>query len=260
MISPKLSLAILALVGVSCQNAPQPASQKSVTEPTPIVTENPMNNGYELMAQKCFICHFEKMDTAKKAKMIAPPMVRVQEHYKPNYATKEAFVAAVTEWVSHPNVEQTLMPGAVRKFDVMPLLMYDKTDIELIAATLFDMDFGDLPTMNMHGGVKLNKGAKWKVSANTVARMDAVIKELTVFESNELAGYHQLGKSVFDEAKMILLEDNYSDELFNELHYFFGGVEGNMHLLVSAKSVEDAKIQQKILHQKFNEFHSYFEE
>ena len=65
---------------------------------------------------------------------------------------------------------------------------------------------------------------------------------------------------MFDEAKMILLEDNYSDELFNELHYFFGGVEGNMHLLVSAKSVEDAKIQQKILHQKFNEFHSYFEE
>ena len=39
------------------------------------------------------------------------------------------------------------MPGAVRKFNLMPNLGYNKEEIKLIAETLFEIDFGTMPKM-----------------------------------------------------------------------------------------------------------------
>ena len=55
------------------------------------------------MQQKCFICHLEKPSFSKKASMIAPPMVRIQEHYKPTYNNKDEFVKAIVNFVSNPD-------------------------------------------------------------------------------------------------------------------------------------------------------------
>ena len=43
----------------------------------------------------------------------------------------------------------------------------------------------------------------------------------------------QLGKDVFNDAKTIMLDDSYQDELFNQIHIFFAGIENNMHTLMS---------------------------
>lgn len=93
------------------------------------------------MKQQCFSCHLEKMGQGMGPAKIAPPMIRVQEHYKPLYPKKADFVKAVAEWVKNPKMEKTNMPGAVRKFKIMPALNIDDSKLELIGSALFEADF-----------------------------------------------------------------------------------------------------------------------
>ena len=225
------------------------------------VTEIMETEGYELMVQKCFICHFAKPDPSKKDEMIAPPMLRVQEHYKPSYTDKDEFIAAIIEWINNPSEEKTLMPGAVRKFKLMPILPYEEADLKLIAGVLYDIDFGEMPRMHKgrNNGLQLKDGKKWKLNAAHIEQVKSIIGQLENFESAELASYNQLGRTVFDNAKTLLLDKTYGDDLFEELHNFFNGIEGHIHLLIAAQSIDEAKNQLGLLKTKFAEFDTYFE-
>jgi len=121
-----LIIAFIALNITACNNKEKSKASESSNEELPKETSAIVSKGYELMKQKCFICHFEKPDPTKMAQMIAPPMLRVQEHYKPAYAEKENFVKAVMAYVNNPSQDKTLMPGAVKKFNLMPKVVYDQ--------------------------------------------------------------------------------------------------------------------------------------
>lgn len=255
-----LSIAFIILFFFSC-NSDKTGNTVSSEERAQISMKALNSKGYELMEQKCFICHFDKPDPSKKDQMIAPPMLRVQEHYKPTYPDKEAFIAAITKWVINPIEEETLMPGAVRKFNLMSKLPYEEADLKLIAEALYDIDFGNMPKMNMHKNrsLGLNNGDKWQLIPDHITQVQAIANELDTFTSDDLIAYNKLGQDVFDNAKVLLLEKSYSEELFEELHTFFNGVEGNIHLLIGAQSIDDAKKQQDLLKDKFNGFSNYFE-
>ena len=251
---------ILSITLFSCSSDEKSSQKDETTEP--IVKENiTESKGYKLMEEKCFTCHFAKPDPSKKSEMIAPPMLRVQEHYKPNYNTKAAFVTAISEWVNNPQEENTLMPGAIRKFNVMPKLAYDKADLDLIAETLFDIEFGDMPKMKEHknNGLELNNGKKWQIKPEAIEKIATISAELLNFKSDDIKKYNQLGKDVFDNAKILLLDKTYSEELFEQLHNFFNNTEKNMHNLISATSIENAEKEHKILIQKFDKFNNFFE-
>jgi len=221
------------------------------------------SEGYELMVQKCFICHFEKPDPSKKESMIAPPMIRIQEHYKPSYPTKDKFTEAIIDWVNNPSEKNTLMPGAIRKFNLMPNLHYGDQDLLLISEALFATDFGDMPKMNKNKnrnkGLQLDDGKKWKLQESSITQINSVIKQLDSFKSDDVVAYQQLGKTIFDNAKALLLNDSYSDELLTQIHFFFASVEGNIHMLIASTSLNDAIKQQGILKVKFDKFNNYFE-
>jgi len=123
----------LALIFTFIFNFSNCTSKKEETEKTTKTITASSSEGYKLMEQKCFICHFAKPDPTKRNSMIAPPMIRVQQHYKPTYPKKEDFINAITAWVKNPIKENTLMPGAVRKFDVMPHLGYGDNEIKQIS-------------------------------------------------------------------------------------------------------------------------------
>jgi len=258
MITKSLYITLIALSIASC--ASDNTKEKDQQEETADIYNS---EGYIQMKQKCFICHFEKPDPSKRDSMLAPPMLRVQEHYKPSYSDKEEFIQAVITWVNEPSEANTLMPGAIRKFNLMPKLPYDEADLRLIAATLYDIDFGEMPKMMMgkhnNNGVQLNDGKKWKLNDNSIEQIDLVIMQLDDFQSNDVAAYNQLGRDVFDSAKMILLDESYSEELFDQLHNFFNGIEGNIHLLIAANSLKEARKQQNILKNKFATFSTYFD-
>lgn len=232
-------------------NTIEEATEKKVTEIT--------TKGYDLMKQKCFICHFEKPDPSRKDQMLAPPFLRIQEHYKPTYPNKEEFVEAIMAITNNPSEENTLMPGAVKKFNLMPKLVYDQEELRLIAEALYDIDYGSAPKMRMNQDLQLNNGRKWKLTKESIDQINAIINNLDDFQASDISAYNQLGKDVFNEAKVIMLDDSYEGNLWDQIHNFFSDIEDNMHALIATKSLIEAENEVVILKIKFREFTNYFE-
>ncbi|TBN04311.1 hypothetical protein EYD45_06745 [Hyunsoonleella flava] len=261
---------VILLITLSCNTNKR---QKEISELTPLtkiesidkVSANIVGDsiGYKLMVQKCYICHFEKPDPSKRNQMIAPPMLRVQEHYKLSFTNKQEFVDAVVNFVKTPSEEKTLMPGAVKKFKLMPKLIYKDADLRLIAETIYDYDFGSAPKARKRmlgtNKIQLNNGKKWKLSPKSVELMQEAIKKVNNFKSDNISDYNQLGKEVFNKAKQIMLDDAHTGEKFDQIHLFFYRIEDNMHLLMAIKSIDTAKFQFSELKRKLNEFDTYFE-
>ena len=83
----------------------------------------------------CTACH--KHDYTDP--MLAPPIIMAQDHYRQMYGSdKEAFVNAVVEWVKAPSQDKTLMPGAIRNFNIMPPFPLPDDDLKSIATYLFE--------------------------------------------------------------------------------------------------------------------------
>lgn len=248
---------IVSIFLISCNN-----NQTKKTEAIAISQSDLKNTkGYKLMESKCYICHFEIPDPAKINQMLAPPMLRVKEHYLPNYQNKEDFIKAITNIVGNPSEENTLMPGAIKKFKLMPKLIYNQDELKLIAETIYKYDFGSAPKMRMQmmGKLQLNNGNRWKLKSETIEILDNIINSLYSFKSNNVIDYNQFGKDLFEQAKFIMLDKSYTGDKFEQIHNFFNGVEGNIHSLIEEKSIENAKNTVENLKIKFNNFYYFFE-
>ncbi|TJY35913.1 cytochrome c [Pontimicrobium aquaticum] len=101
------------------------------------IIENNEHLGKKLMETHCYACH---NPTTSHENRLAPPMVAVKKHYKSVNTSKEEFVSALKKWVEAPSEKLSKMPGAVRKFGIMPYAPYKAEDIELIADYIFDND------------------------------------------------------------------------------------------------------------------------
>jgi len=254
-------LLFILVIFVSCNSKDSKKDTEKDTD-TAVREIAKTNKGYELMKQRCFICHLEKPDPSSKIdQMIAPPMMRVQEHYKPSYPEKEAFVKAVMAYVNNPSQEKTLMPGAVKKFNLMPKVIYDQNELRTIVEALYHIDLGSMPDMHRKRGkvLQLNNGGKWKIKTETKDRIQKIIKELDDLDSEELSDYNRLGKEIFEDARTIILDKDYKGELSDQIQFFFGGVENNIHTLISTNSLGVAKKQLEVLKIKFDNFNKYFE-
>ncbi len=246
----------------SCNNTKTNKSQTvKKSEKTLSQADIKNSEGYKLMESKCFICHLEKPDPSKKDKMIAPPMLRVKEHYLPNYQNKEDFVNAVVAFTKNPSKDKTLMPGTVKKFNLMPKLNYDENELKLIAETIYDYNFGDAPKMRMQmsGNLKLNNGKRWKLKKESIEKVDSLTNKLYSFKSDNIEDYNKFGKELFNDAKEIMLDKSYTGEKFNQIHNFFNSAEEDMHSLIAEKSVDNAKKTLDDLKEKFNNFYNFFE-
>jgi len=113
---------LLAGFLVSCSTEEAPSN----------VTEN--LDGQALMKHHCYSCH----NTQGTSNMLAPPMSRVKDHYYSEGVSRKTFIEAIVKWVENPNEETSVMPGALRKFGLMPKQNFDKQDVEAIAAYLYD--------------------------------------------------------------------------------------------------------------------------
>jgi cytochrome c551/c552 len=96
---------------------------------------NASPSGETLFQGNCLTCH----DDTKT--ISAPAIKEVQARYKQTFETKESFSAFMVAWVSAPNAQTALMPQAVKKYGLMPLLGYDQESLEAIAAFLYEKHF-----------------------------------------------------------------------------------------------------------------------
>ena len=97
------------------------------------------DEGRELFDKYCIACH-----KIQGTPQLAPPIFGVINHVKAMYPEREAFIERVVAWVDNPNPNDVLMPGAARRFGVMPKLGYPTEDVRKIAAFLYEHRI-DLP-------------------------------------------------------------------------------------------------------------------
>lgn len=91
----------------------------------------------KLMSQTCFTCHNPDLEIDNR---VAPPMFKIREHYLDDETTQDEFVKNITHFINNPTEENSIMPGAVRNFGLMPKMTFKEEDIKLIAAYLFEND------------------------------------------------------------------------------------------------------------------------
>ena len=278
----KFILLLSAIFMFSACNSTQKPKEESVSgEPAKTTQETAQasdvtsseQDGYAMMKQFCFSCHFEKPDPSKRDQMIAPPMANVQQHYKSTYPDKDEFIQAVVNWVNKPDENKVLMPGSVRRFNLMPPLPIGDDKLKAIASTLYEKDFGTRmgghgrghgkghgKGHNMMGGkLQLNKGAKWKLADADFNKVQEIQQKLQQKDLKDVDAYRQLGKDVFNSARGILLNKDYEAGTLEQVQTFFHNIEGDMHSLMAVNTVEDGKKYQAILQKKFAKFNDFFE-
>ena len=121
-----------------------------------------IEQGEKLYKTYCSACHGNTggMDMNKR---VAPPVIAVRMHYIGPYPDKASFVAAVTSWVEKPDADKTFMPGAIRKFNIMPPVAVAREDAQKIAAYIYEGDVDkpagfDKHYEEMHGRRGMNSG------------------------------------------------------------------------------------------------------
>lgn len=97
--------------------------------------------GAKIYQTACMSCH---LPTATKGTAkIAPPIFAVKDHVIRVYPKREDFIKRLVNWVKAPNANDVLMPGAVRKFGLMPAMPHlDSKDVTAVAEYLYDTDLG----------------------------------------------------------------------------------------------------------------------
>ena len=97
---------------------------------------NKESDAYNLLKTQCYICH--SITSASHDEIIAPPMAAIKMRYSRTYRTEESFVEAITTWATDPILENALMRGAVKQFNVMPKQVFKKEDLEKIALYIYE--------------------------------------------------------------------------------------------------------------------------
>jgi hypothetical protein len=170
-----LLLIISILLFTNCDNKNTAKHEVNAKGPRSLNFEDGTNHpGKELMENNCYICH---NPTASEDERIAPPMIAVKKHYIDESTTKEDFINEITEWVRKPSEEKSKMPGAVRRFNLMPYQFFPEEDVIKIANYIYDYEIEEPEWFEDHfqqghgkgkgKGRGMRKGMNYTKSKNT---------------------------------------------------------------------------------------------
>ncbi len=100
-------------------------------------TPEELATGFQLLEANCFTCHSPRggMDVR-----VAPPMIAIKKHYINENTSKEEFTNALIAFVTHPSKEISKMPGARKKFGLMPQMDFSEEQLTQIAAYLYETE------------------------------------------------------------------------------------------------------------------------
>ncbi|MCP3866808.1 MAG: cytochrome c [Gammaproteobacteria bacterium] len=103
------------------------------------VSAEEKSRGQAIFDTLCFACH--KFDHGPN--MIAPPVYGVKNHYIRVYPGRDEFVKQVSYWLENQDSSRTLMPGAVRRFGLMPPISLSASDRKAVAGFVYDAEFSE---------------------------------------------------------------------------------------------------------------------
>jgi cytochrome c553 len=93
-----------------------------------------MEQGYALINTYCVSCHTPAGNADNR---IAPPFIAIKKHYINNKTSYQEFETAIAAYINNPTKENSKMPGAVKRFGVMPKLELKAEDVSKIATYIY---------------------------------------------------------------------------------------------------------------------------
>lgn len=144
------TILIVSIILFACKNE---AKQEQYAKPSTTVSET--HPGKVIMETQCYVCH--NPETAYDSR-IAPPMIAIKKHYIDENTTKEAFIAAMQQWIKTPSDSISKMPGAIKKFGIMPFASYAESDIAQIADYMYDNEIEEPSWFQEHYEDEHGKG------------------------------------------------------------------------------------------------------
>ncbi|TXH67949.1 MAG: cytochrome c [Thiothrix sp.] len=127
-----IAVILLAIAVMSCSDHEQhginlePSALAKATHP-----------GARVYQSACMSCHA----LATKEEGVAPPLFGVKDHVLKAYPERAAFIQRIVAWVQAPNPQDVLMPGAVKKFGLMPAqTQLSEADLQAVAEFIYDTD------------------------------------------------------------------------------------------------------------------------
>ena len=99
---------------------------------------NAASLGSLLFHGNCTACHKELKAVS------APSVMEFRENYLRAFSKKEDFVEYISQWVEHPNEESSLMQDAIKKYELMPELGFEKSTLKIISEYIYETDFSKL--------------------------------------------------------------------------------------------------------------------
>lgn len=129
-------LLLLALSTIACNSFD--ANEVARTLPTDPEVLAQIENGKSLLEKNCYSCH--SPTAPLNGGRLAPPMIAVKTHYIDEATTLADFTAELVRFVGKPSKAYSKMPGAVRRFGLMPQVQYPEADLKAIAAYIYYVD------------------------------------------------------------------------------------------------------------------------
>lgn len=106
---------------------------------TQITYADDHKSGQQLYKANCTSCHGTS-GGMNMNKRVAPPIIAVRMHYIGTYSDEDSFVMAIADWVENQDEDNSLMRGAIRRFNIMPPISISRKDAEKIAAYIYAGD------------------------------------------------------------------------------------------------------------------------
>ncbi len=99
------------------------------------INTNPISHGFKLLESNCFSCHSANSSVETG---IAPSIKTVKLAYLENGVSQKEFVKSLTNVVQNPSTENSKMPDAITKFGLMPKMNFTNSQLNDIAAYLYN--------------------------------------------------------------------------------------------------------------------------
>ena len=94
--------------------------------------------GSLLFHGNCITCHEEVKAVS------APSVMEFRANYLRAFPQKKDFVTYMSTWVKHPDVQKSIMQDAIKKYELMPDLGFEKSTLEIISEYIYDTDFSKI--------------------------------------------------------------------------------------------------------------------
>jgi cytochrome c2 len=129
--------------------------------------ENEPHQGEKLIEKHCYLCHNQE---SQEDGRIGPPMTHVKRHYLDAYPEQSEFTKQLISFVQNPTEDHSIMPGALKKFGLMPKQQFPKEALDQIADYLFIHDLTKKQQSSVGGNSKdyAKLGLEFALSAKKV--------------------------------------------------------------------------------------------